>query len=68
MARSGRKESAWQCTYLSPSLLATQVDFTGAAIEKAIELNEKYAIVDKTTEALGNAATKIKDQIKEAQA
>lgn len=44
------------------------VDFTGAAIEKAIELNEKYAIVDKTTEALSTAASKIKEQIKEAQA
>lgn len=44
------------------------VDFTGAAIEKAIELNEKYSIVDKTTEALSTAASKIKEQIKEAQA
>lgn len=45
------------------SAVGLAADLTGTAIDKAIELNEKYSIVDKTTDAVKKAVNKAKDQI-----
>lgn len=42
------------------------MDLSGAAVEKAVELNEKYSLVDKATEAAKKAAKQVKESIDKA--
>ncbi|EWM30517.1 hypothetical protein Naga_100013g33 [Nannochloropsis gaditana] len=45
------------------SAVGLTVDFSNSAIDKALELNEKYSIVDKTTDAVKKAVNKAKESI-----
>ena len=50
------------------SALGLVGDLSTAAIDKAIELNDKYQIVDKTGKVIKEAAGKVKESIDKAQA
>lgn len=49
-----------------PLQVGLAVDLSGAAVEKAVELNEKYSLVDKATEAAKKAAKQVKESIDKA--
>ena len=50
------------------SALGLVGDLSTAVIDKAIELNDKYQIVDKTGKVIKEAAGKVKESIDKAQA